>query len=694
MLRPFDYFAKLDGSQTMTNGSSYPNLFTPIDVGPFVLPNRIVMGSMHTGLEGSPDGVARLAAFYRARAAHGAALIVTGGHAPNSDGNLGTPREEMSTPEDAALHRPITDAVHSEGGRIVLQLLHAGRYSFHDHPVSASAMRSPINRHTPRELTAVEIEQTLDDYGTASAFAQEAGYDGVELMGSEGYLITQFLAPRTNHRTDDWGGSFENRMRFALETVRRTRVRTGPNFLIVFRISVLDLVDGGLTADEIVTFATELERGGADILNSGIGWHEARIPTIAQPVPPAAFSWATKRIKEAVSIPTVAANRIHNPEDGEQVIAAGEADMVSMARPFLADAAFVEKAAKGDRAGINVCIACNQACLDHYFEDKPVSCLVNPAAAREDEFMIVPAKTRKKIAVVGGGMAGLSAAATASQRGHEVVLFESQSELGGQFNLAKHVPGKAVFGETIEYFKTQLARAGADVQMGTPCTVQAVEEGGFDEVILASGVTPRIPEIDGVDHNSVVTYVQALTGTRKIGRRAVILGAGGIGFDVCLFLLNGNSKHHIDRSAFNSHWGIDPSISSAGGLNPDSGSRGSSSHEITVLKRSEGPFGRTLGRTTGWVHRLEVQRAGVKTIAGVTYRRIDDEGVHISVGDEDRTIPADSVILCTGQDSVLDLEDALSERNFPVHRIGGANFAAELDAKRAVEEGTRVALGL
>ena len=672
----------------------YPNLFRPIDVGPFTLPNRIIMGSMHTGLEGSPEGVERLAAFYRERAEHGTALIITGGHAPNWDGNLGAPREEMSTAEDAALHRPITKAVRDAGGRIALQILHAGRYSYHDHSVSASDIRSPINRRAPRALSAAEIEQTLDDYAAASALAQDAGYDGVELMGSEGYLITQFLALRTNARDDGWGGSFENRMRFALETVRRTRERTGPDFLIIFRISVLDLVDGGMTGEEVLTFAAALEKAGVDILNSGIGWHEARIPTIAQPVPAAAFSWATRRLTDAVSLPTVAANRIHTPEDAERVIASGDADMVSMARPFLADAAFVEKAATGDRDGINLCISCNQACLDHYFADKPVSCLVNPAAAREAEFAVAPATGRRKVAVAGGGMAGLSAALTAAQRGHAVTVFEAQGELGGQFNLARHVPGKAVFGETIAFFRTQLTRAGVEIRLNERADADALVEDGYDAVIVATGVAPRVPEIDGVDHPSVMTYPQALTGERPVGRRVAVLGAGGIGYDVSLFLLEGGQRHHSDLQAFNRHWGIDPALSNPGGLDLNGGSSSEPAHDITLLKRSEGPFGRTLGRTTGWVHRIGLQRNGVKTIAGVTYRKIDDDGVHITVGGEERVIEADTVILCTGQDSVADLAEGLAEAGVSTHIVGGANLAAELDAKRAIEEGTRAALSI
>lgn len=678
----------------MIDASHYPSLLSPISVGPVTLPNRVLMGSMHTGLEGDADGLQRLAEFYRARAEGGVGLIVTGGHAPNWDGNLGVPREEMSTAEDAARHKIITKAVHEAGGRIALQIVHAGRYSYHDHAVSASPLRSPINKHAPRELSAAEVEATIDDFATATALAREAGYDGVELMGSEGYLITQFLAARTNHRTDAWGGPLENRMRFATEVVRRSRAKAGEDFLIIYRLSVLDLVEGGLSGDEIVTVAKAIEKAGANILNSGVGWHEARIPTIAQPVPGAAFAWATKPVKDAVGIPVVATNRIHTPEDGEKVIADGLADMVSMARPFLADPDLVRKAAEGDRAGINLCIACNQACLDHYFVGAAVTCLVNPAAAREKEFEASPTETPKNIAVVGGGMAGLSAALTAARRGHAVTLFEAESELGGQFNLAKHIPGKAVFADTISYFRSNLERAGAVIRMNCPADADALKADGFDEVILASGVSPRIPDIPGVDHPSVITYPEALAGSRPVGERVAVIGAGGIGFDVSLFLVEEGNRHHLDIAAFNAHWGIDASISGEGGLAGEKPGRHAPRHKVTLLKRSEGPFGRTLGKTTGWVHRIELQRNGVETIAGVTYDAIDDAGLHITIGGQSRVIPVDTIVLCSGQESRTELLEPLRQAGIPVHVIGGAKLAAELDAKRAIEEGTRVGLAL
>ncbi|RVU38597.1 FAD-dependent oxidoreductase [Hwanghaeella grinnelliae] len=678
----------------MSSPNAYPCLLSPIDVGPFTLPNRVIMGSMHTGLEGDADGLSRLAEFYRARAEGGVGLIITGGHSPNRDGNLGIPREEMATAEDAARHRVITSAVHDAGGRIALQVLHAGRYSYHDHPVSASPIRAPINKTAPRELTDAEVEATIDDFATATALARDGGYDGVELMGSEGYLITQFLASRTNHREDEWGGPLENRMRFATEIVRRSRAKAGDDCLIVFRLSVLDLVEGGLSGDDIVTVSKAIEAAGANILNSGIGWHEARIPTIAQPVPGAAFAWAAKPVKDAVGIPVVASNRIHTPEDAEKVIAGGMADMVSMARPFLADPDIVRKAASGDRDGINLCIACNQACLDHYFVGAAVTCLVNPAAAREGEFTPVPATIPKKIAVVGGGMAGLSAALTAARRGHAVTLFEAGAELGGQFNLAKHVPGKAVFADTIAYFRSNLDRAGAVIKMNSPADAEMLKAGGFDDIILATGVAPRVPDIPGVDHPSVITYPEALTGAKPVGERVAVIGAGGIGYDVSLFLVEAGSRHHVDIAEFNAHWGIDSSIAGEGGLTGEKPKRETPPHKVTLLKRSEGPFGRSLGRTTGWVHRIGLQRNGVETLAGVSYDRIDDDGLHITLGGESRVIPADTIVLCAGQDSRTDLVQPLLDAGIKLHVIGGAKLAAELDAKRAIEEGTRLGLSL
>jgi 2,4-dienoyl-CoA reductase (NADPH2) len=648
------------------------------------LPNRILMGSMHTGLEARPDGMARLAAFYAERARGGAALIVTGGFSPNDAGELSPHRAQMSTRDDAARHKPVPQAVHDAGGRIVLQVLHSGRYGFHQNIVAPSAVKSGINPGTPRELGAQEIEQTIGDFVRAAVLAQTAGYDGVEIMGSEGYLITQFLALRTNQRQDDWGGPLANRMRFACEIVRQTRAATGPHFIIVYRISALDLVEGGLSGAETVQLAKAIEQAGATILNTGIGWHEARIPTIAQAVPRAGFAWATRRLKEAVKIPVIASNRINAPEIAEAILARGDADMVSLARAMLADGEFANKAKVGDRAGINICIACNQACLDHYFIGQPASCVVNPRAGRETTLKFLPVVKAKAIAVVGGGPAGLSCAAVAAERGHAVTLFEKAGELGGQFNLAKKIPGKQEFAESVAYYAERLRRAGADVRLNHAAS--AADLAAFDEVVLASGIEPRKPAIPGVDHKSVVGYVDLLSGRAQAGKNVVIIGAGGIGFDVALYLLERSSRSALDPAAFNRHWGISEDTSMAGGLAPAGVEQPHAQIQITLLKRSVTPFGSTLGRTTGWVHRAELQRNGVQMLKGVAYRKIDDAGVHISVDGKDALIPADTVVLCAGQEPKRELK--------ATYLIGGAKEAGELDAKRAMLEGAQLAARL
>jgi 2,4-dienoyl-CoA reductase (NADPH2) len=656
----------------------YPNLFKPLDLGFATLPNRILMGSMHTGLEARPDGMQRLAAFYAERARGGAALIVTGGFSPNDAGELGPHRAQFSNAEDAQKHRVIPKAVHDAGGRIVLQVLHSGRYGYHPGIVAPSALKAPINPQAPREMTPAEVRQTIEDFANAAVLAREAGYDGVEVMGSEGYLITQFLATRTNQRTDEWGGALENRVRFAAEVVRRTREAAGRDFIIVYRISALDLVEGGLASHEILEVAKTVEAAGATLLNTGIGWHEARIPTIAQAVPRGAFASATRRLKQAVSIPVVASNRINAPEIAEEILARGDADMVSLARAFLADAEFARKAQAGDRAGINICIACNQACLDHYFIGQPASCVVNPRAGRETKLVFNRTPLKKRVAVIGGGPAGLSCAAVAAERGHEVTLFEKAGELGGQFNLAKKIPGKQEFAESVAYYAERLRRAGAKVVFNRTFTEEDRKQ--FDQIVIATGIEPRKPAIAGIDHPKVVGYVDVLAGRAQVGREVAIVGMGGIGFDVALYLLEAGSRAPLDPEAFASHWGI----AQDGGLLDMRISK--PGHRITMLKRSHTPFGHTLGRSTGWVHRAELARNGVKMLKGVEYRRIDDAGLHITVDGKEMVIAADTVIVCAGQEPRREVTGH--------HLIGGAKEAGELDAKRAMLEGAELAASL
>jgi len=662
----------------------YPHLFQPLDLGFVTLPNRILMGSMHTGLEARADGMERLAAFYAERAKGSAALIVTGGFSPNDAGELGPHRAQVSTKADAERHKPIPRAVHDAGGRIALQVLHSGGYGFHQGIVAPSAVKSSINPNAPHEMSTDEIERTIAAFAASAALAREAGYDGIEVMGSEGYLLSQFLAPRVNQRMDSWGGSLENRMRFPVEVVRACRVAAGDDFIIVYRISALELVEGGLSADEIALVAKAIEKAGATLLNTGIGWHEAKIPTIAQAVPRGGFAWATRNLKQAVNIPVIASNRINAPEVAEQILARGDADMVSLARAFLADEAFAAKAKAGDRAGINICIACNQACLDHYFIGQPASCVVNPRAGRETQLVFAATKMRKRVAVVGGGPAGLSCAAVAAERGHDVVLFEKSGELGGQFNLAKRIPGKQEFAESVAYYAERIRRARAKVLLNHSPT--QVELGEFDEVVLATGIEPRKPGIPGIAHRSVVGYAELLSGRVQPGTNVVIIGAGGIGFDVALYLLERNERATLEPEAFAAHWGIVRDRAAAGGLDPKGPPPAHPAHRITMMKRSAGPFGTTLGRTTGWVHRAELARNGVAMLKGVEYRRIDDAGVHIAVDGEERVIAADTVVICAGQEPL---------RPFAAkHLIGGAKLAGELDAKRAMLEGAELAAAL
>jgi 2,4-dienoyl-CoA reductase (NADPH2) len=663
---------------------AYPHLFRPLDLGFVTLPNRILMGSMHTGLEARPDGMERLAAFYAERARGGAALIVTGGFSPNDAGELGPHRAQLSTKADAERHRIIPRAVHEAGGRIALQVLHSGRYGYHKGIVAPSAVKSGINPNAPREMRPDEIEATIAAFAASAALAREAGYDGIEVMGSEGYLLSQFLAPRVNQRRDGWGGSLENRMRFPVEVVRASRVAAGEDFIILYRISALELVEGGLSAEEIATLAAAVEKAGATLLNTGIGWHEARVPTISQAVPRGGFAWTARNLKQAVKIPVIASNRINAPETAEAILARGDADMVSLARAFLADEAFAAKAKAGDRAGINVCIACNQACLDHYFIGQPASCVVNPRAARETQLVFLPARKKKRVAVVGGGPAGLSCAAVAAERGHELVLFDKAAELGGQFNLAKRIPGKQEFAESIAYYAERIRRAGAKVVLNH--APHEAELAAFEEVVLATGIAPRKLDIPGFDHASVVGYADLISGRVQPGRNVAIIGAGGIGFDVALFLLERSARATLEPEAFARHWGIVRDRAAAGGLDPKGMPPTHPAHRITMLKRSAGPFGATLGRSTGWVHRTELARNGVAMLKGVEYRRIDDAGLHIALDGKAQVVAADTIVVCAGQEPLRPLAAK--------HLIGGAKRAGELDAKRAMLEGAELAAAL
>ncbi len=660
----------------------YPHVFTPIRIGPHEIPNRIVMGSMHTGLEERDGGVERLAAFYGERAEQGCALIVTGGFSVNGAGRLDAGAASFDTEAMAEAHRPIPAAVHAAGGRILLQLLHAGRYGYHRDIVAPSPIRAPINKNEPRGLTAAEIEQTIEDFANSARLARQAGYDGVEIMGSEGYLINEFTAACTNHRTDEWGGSFENRIRFPLRIVEAVRAATGPDFILMYRLSVLDIVEGGSPLSEVRDLAQRLEQAGADVLNSGIGWHEARTPTIAQAVPRAGFAWATARVRDALTrIPIVAVNRVNVPEVAEAIIATGQADMVSMARPFLADGGFVAKAAAGRPEAINTCIACNQACLDHYFNGEVSSCLVNPRACHETILTWNPAAAPQRVAVVGSGPAGLSCAEVLAMRGHVVTLFEAQDHIGGQFSLASAVPGKQEFHETLRYFTHRIAELKIDLRLSTKVDAAALTS--FDAVILASGVVPFMPQIDGIDHSSVMTYADLLSGARQAGDRVAVIGAGGIGIDVSVFLTEGQGRAHLDPDVFRRHWGVDRSAETP-----------PPHRQVTLLQRRGGKMGIGPGRTTGWVHRLSLLKAKVEMIPDVEYRRIDDAGLTIVVAGEDRTIPCDSIVVCAGQISRSELEAPLKAAGIPVHLIGGAKLATEVDAKRAIAEGVRIAAEL
>ncbi|TCI90702.1 NADPH-dependent 2,4-dienoyl-CoA reductase [Tenacibaculum sp. M341] len=674
--------------------TKYKHIFEPLDLGFTTLKNRVLMGSMHTGLEEEKNGYERMAAFYAERAKGGVGLIVTGGIAPNIQGWTGPFSARMSTKKHVKKHKIITKAVHKEGGKICMQILHTGRYGYHPLNVSASDIKSPITPFKPFKLRESGIKRTIKDFVKSASLAKDAGYDGVEIMGSEGYLINQFIAKRTNKRKDDWGGSYKNRMRLPIEIVKQTREKVGEDFIIMYRLSMLDLVEKGSSWEEIVLLAREIEKAGATIINTGIGWHEARIPTIATSVPRAAFTWVTQKMKEEVAIPLVTSNRINMPETAEKVLAEGHADMISMARPFLADAFWVNKAEEEKDDEINTCIACNQACLDHVFEQKIASCLVNPRACHETEFDYSLADQKKKIAVVGAGPAGLAAATVAAQRGHEVTLFDGESEIGGQFNIAKQIPGKEEFYETIRYFGKQIELHNVDLKLNTRVTAEDLVQGEFNEIILATGITPRTPRIQGIEHNKVLNYIDVLKHKKPVGKRVAVIGAGGIGFDVSEYLSHQGESTSQNIDAWLKEWGIDKSLEARSGIEGVEKEFHTSPREIFMFKRSKGKFGGNLGKTTGWIHRANLKKKNVKFINQVQYTKIDDYGLHYVQNEEQKVLAVDNVIICAGQLPFKELYQPLEAKGVKVHVIGGADVAAELDAKRAIDQGSRLAAEL
>ncbi|KSW23185.1 MULTISPECIES: NADPH-dependent 2,4-dienoyl-CoA reductase [unclassified Pseudomonas] len=673
----------------------YPHLLAPLDLGFTTLRNRTLMGSMHTGLEEKPNGFERMAAYFAERARGGVGLMVTGGIGPNEEGGVYAGAAKLTTAEEAEKHKVVTQAVHEAGGKICMQILHAGRYAYSPKSVAPSAIQAPINPFKPRELDEEGIQKQIQDFVTCSALAQQAGYDGVEIMGSEGYFINQFLVAHTNQRTDRWGGSYENRMRLPVEIVRRVREAVGPNFIIIYRLSMLDLVEGGSTWDEIVLLAKAIEQAGATLINTGIGWHEARIPTIATKVPRAAFTKVTAKLRGEVGIPLVTTNRINTPEVAEQVLAEGDADMVSMARPFLADPDFVNKAAEGRADEINTCIGCNQACLDHTFGGKLTSCLVNPRACHETELNYIPTTHVKKIAVVGAGPAGLAAATVAAERGHQVTLFDAGGEIGGQFNVAKRVPGKEEFYETLRYFKRKLETTGVDLRLNTRVSVDDLAKGGFDEILLATGIVPRTPAIPGIDSPKVISYLDAILERKPVGQKVAVIGAGGIGFDVSEYVTHDGESTSLDRHAFWKEWGIDENLEARGGVAGIQPHPHAAARQVFLLQRKKSKVGDGLGKTTGWIHRTGLKNKRVQMLNSVEYLKVDDAGLHIRIAEgEPQVLPVDTVIVCAGQEPLRELHDGLVAAGQKVHLIGGADVAAELDAKRAINQGSRLAAEL
>jgi 2,4-dienoyl-CoA reductase (NADPH2) len=681
--------ATATSSQSMSTNSNtpYPHIFRPLDLGFTQLKNRIVMGSMHTGLEEVANGHERLAVFFAERARGGVGLIVTGGIGPNNEGATHSVTQLLDSDEAVENHKKVTKAVHDEGGKICMQILHTGRYAYSKELVAPSAIQAPINPFKPKALDEEGILKQIDDFVFTAEQAKRAGYDGVEIMGSEGYFLNQFIATRTNKREDAWGGEYKNRIKLPIEVVRRVRQAVGEEFIIIYRLSMLDLVEGGSNYDEVVELGLEIEKAGATIINTGIGWHEARIPTIATKVPRAAFTWVTAKFRKALNIPVITSNRINTPEVAEEVLARGDADMVSMARPFLADADFVAKAKDNKASQINTCIGCNQACLDHVFDGRMTSCLVNPRACHETELNIVPATLIKNIAVVGAGPAGLAAAKTCAERGHKVTLFDADSEIGGQFNIAKQVPGKEEFYETIRYFSVHLELLGVDIHLNTRVDAATLNAGGFDEVVLATGILPRMPEIEGIDHPKVLSYIDVLKHKKPVGNKVAVMGAGGIGFDVSEFLSHGKISTSTNIPAFMKEWGIDMNFESRGGVEGMQALPEASPREIFLLQRKSTKVGAGLGKTTGWAHRAGLMMKGVNLIAGVTYQKIDDDGLHVEVNGEAKVLEVDNVIICAGQ---LPRREFVDDLSLPYHLIGGADVATELDAKRAIDQGTRL----